>query len=510
MLLSASCSPRPEQMLMDEAASLMMEYPDSAYLLLQSIASSSFPQGSELEARYALLYTQAQYKCYADIPSDSLISVAVDYYEANDRETDRFYAYLYQGIVRHQVGDLSGAMTSLMRAMSNDESIEDSYALGQMYLNLSSVISANNCSDEELFARKAAEEYGKGGLDVYRLNALTKVAVAQHRQGRLESCRSVIDSVYAEGVILNDTLTITSVLALEAIYAITADSLHLADSIYNILIEEYHYPFSAQDLGNYAYMMSCKGEADAADEFMSLSYSILSTSHDTLVYYANLMEVSRNLDRKDLVILYYDSLLSLYNRRYESLQQHAIMAEQRDYSELRLLSEKEVNYRTRILFVFAVVTIVLLICLLYVFAKKEEARIAVHAERIKALNMELSQHYSERLLALSQMKNTPIYADIFEKLGIMKGLSQDEWNTISHLFNQKLPYFVPSLKELFPISDTELHLCYLLKLGFSPKDIAILMNLAQSSVSTMRHRLYIKAFGKKGTTTEWDQFIAKL
>ena len=95
---------------------------DSALL---AIDARGLKPGSRQQSRYALLYTQTQYKQYIVAPNDSLINIAVDYAEAKGDDADRFYAYLYQGIVRYDLGDYSQAAHSLFRAMSNaDECLE--------------------------------------------------------------------------------------------------------------------------------------------------------------------------------------------------------------------------------------------------------------------------------------------------------------------------------------------------------------------------------------------------
>ena len=67
---------------------------EEAYAVLDSIDGRLFLPGSYQQARYALLYTKAQYKNYIDCDNDSLISLAVDYAEAHGNKKDRFYLLL--------------------------------------------------------------------------------------------------------------------------------------------------------------------------------------------------------------------------------------------------------------------------------------------------------------------------------------------------------------------------------------------------------------------------------
>ena len=57
--------------------------PDSALRLLSGLDGAKLPSAGD-RAYHALLLTQAQYRCYADITSDSTINVALDYYRHHD------------------------------------------------------------------------------------------------------------------------------------------------------------------------------------------------------------------------------------------------------------------------------------------------------------------------------------------------------------------------------------------------------------------------------------------
>ena len=83
LVLCQSCNngtPRYDTRLI-HADSLLQEHePDSALLLLSAIDGATLRAAND-RAYHALLLTQAQYRCYADITSDSTINVALDYYQ---------------------------------------------------------------------------------------------------------------------------------------------------------------------------------------------------------------------------------------------------------------------------------------------------------------------------------------------------------------------------------------------------------------------------------------------
>ncbi len=79
------------------ADSMMWSNPDSALLVLEQIPDSRELRGEE-RALYALLLTQARYKSCVLLENDSLIRIAVDYYEGSEEQERLSQAYFYWGM----------------------------------------------------------------------------------------------------------------------------------------------------------------------------------------------------------------------------------------------------------------------------------------------------------------------------------------------------------------------------------------------------------------------------
>lgn len=97
VLLSAamSCSRSVDKRLV-LADTLMWTNPDSSLAILEAINRDSL-QGEENLAYYALLLTQAQFRCYVNCSSDSLINFALDYYSDNHNQEHYTRSLLYKG-----------------------------------------------------------------------------------------------------------------------------------------------------------------------------------------------------------------------------------------------------------------------------------------------------------------------------------------------------------------------------------------------------------------------------
>ncbi len=89
-------------------------------------------------------------------------------------------------------------------------------------------------------------------------------------------------------------------------------------------------------------------------------------------------------------------------------------------------------------------------------------------------------------------------------------LSSEDWEDIEGFFKANNPDFVSALLSLHSFTTIEWHVTLLVKLGLNPKSIGTLIPTSQSSVSSIRRRLFEKIFDKKGNSSDWDNFIRNL
>lgn len=99
------------------ADSLLHHDADSALALLSSLDGSKLASAPD-RAYHALLLTQARYKCYVAATSDSLINMALSYYQEHPEEREKLTrAYIYKGAVMEELGEGEQAMTHYKRAL---------------------------------------------------------------------------------------------------------------------------------------------------------------------------------------------------------------------------------------------------------------------------------------------------------------------------------------------------------------------------------------------------------
>ena len=148
---------------LNRAEAVMNEHPDSALNLLRTLTFDDF-QKEKNRARYALLHSQALDKNYIDVTSDSLISVAVEYYKDKDDVRSKFLSYYYMGRVHANGERYLQATSCLMASEQLVEEVGDDYLSGLLYSEMGRIYRLYYDYPKSLTAyQKAAEYYDRAG-----------------------------------------------------------------------------------------------------------------------------------------------------------------------------------------------------------------------------------------------------------------------------------------------------------------------------------------------------------
>ena len=126
--------------------SIMRQDPDSALALLKNMNSADLATAGD-QAYYALLLTQARYRCYVVATSDSTINTALDYYRHHDNEREKLTrAYIYKGAVMEELGDPKAALNNYQEAKSV-VAPDDLFNQGYIRLRLGNIYRDNLAAD---------------------------------------------------------------------------------------------------------------------------------------------------------------------------------------------------------------------------------------------------------------------------------------------------------------------------------------------------------------------------
>ena len=125
---------------------------------------------------------------------------------------------------------------------------------------------------------------------------------------------------------------------------------------------------------------------------------------------------------------------------------------------------------------------------------------------------DLRQHYSSETLE-ERLHSSSVFKKLKEKVlhpGSVE-ITNDDWVELRNLFNEELPRFFGIVNSHKQLNATEYNMCMLIRLGFQPKELLILLDMQPGYNITMyRSRLLKKAFNIDESAKELDRLILNI
>lgn len=178
--------------LLDNVERVMDENPSYADSLIKRINPHSI-RNNEQRARYALLYTAAQYKDYQTFHSDSLIMEAVRYYSIDRNINYRFLSYYYLGCVYSELNRFIDASVALTQAEQYVDKIDNDIWKGLLYFRLGSLF-FNSCfyQQAEDYYYKASNCYELAGNEYYKMYNYYSVGICEMNMQHYDKGDSIL------------------------------------------------------------------------------------------------------------------------------------------------------------------------------------------------------------------------------------------------------------------------------------------------------------------------------
>lgn len=567
-------APLPE---LERAEAVMFDHPDSALRILESMP---MPADKEQHALWCLLVTQAECKQLLPVASDSLISIAYNYYKPTEDVRRKAMAALYMGTVNHQLYKAEEAQAFYLEAATEVKKTSD-FKLGYLIMSgLGNLYLYRNLPDEAWEACQKAYDYAvKADYKRYEMASLFYMA----------RCHSIKEDFDKALSFYEQTLEL-------------ADSLNIRNFYYTIK-EEIAGVYSR--LKQYDKALALEKEAirnvqPTAQTYYSMGINYLNLSRYDSAYscFKKALNTSNVYTRKaaytGLFYLchqpqYQKHLLSVCDslRLYEDSvrkldKSKEIMVYKKQYDHQKLINknqqlELDKANSTRLLLLLAVIALILLVFLVYFYQRR---KVAIHEkeEELNRLGLRLHEHESlmdrnnayiaeleaqiaegreasdqlgeqEETLASLRKENDSLRRDAdrlrkeMEKLRlpseesvgterIAAELRQtrqeneelrirmlERYPELSSLHAHPVYLQTEGMSRLRQICDTvyggfcrrlsqsvpllseyEVELCCLIKLRFTVGEIAALLGISPSSVSTSKHRVKKKIYSCLGIT----------
>jgi hypothetical protein len=138
-------------------------------------------------------------------------------------------------------------------------------------------------------------------------------------------------------------------------------------------------------------------------------------------------------------------------------------------------------------------------------------KLEYEAEKLEAENNNIEANRRHRELKEKHLRATPLYQHIMKHAGQEDfHLTEEEWKEVRALLDDTYDNFTNRLLGLSNLSEYELQICSLVKLGVASSHIAVMLYKSKSAITMMRQRMCYKILKQKGSPTLLNKFIWSL
>lgn len=552
-----------------DAAELTESNPDSAVIVLKKMRERVAKEDKATYMYYRLLCIKADDRTYKEQNSPDEILDIVKFYEWKQDPVILPTAYYYAGSVYRDLKDGPQAIIYFQKALDGYSVKENPVMRARTYSQLGYIFRNQYMFDNALDMFQKAYEYDVIIKDtmgiVYDLGDIGNIFKEKEKY---DSCLIYISKAFEIAQKGKDKEVLYNIANdMASIYNIKKDYNKALEYI-NISFKS-HIPYNQSPI----YSVAMKTYyALGMNDSVRLCYDKLmdvGNIYGKRNAYKIMALMSHEEGRKDEAMEYMRKFISANDSVYNAISADAVAKANALYNySIRERRNKELemeNYRMRnsaIMMVLVCVVLALSIALLTMYYKKRQARMTGRIEELKKIkdsiyqksdlyikenekrieelngriestdrqNRELKEELErERLrlkhdneIAFHRMEEERIHqenivtSDIYKRItGIVRQedgtmLSAEEWKEAENLIEKEYPGFSRKLKSMCKLSEHELHICLLLKMGLSPSNISTVTSRSRESLSSSRRRMYEKTTGKKGTPKNWDEIIEGL
>lgn len=497
------------------AENILFTDPDSAYIILSEIPNPEKLSKADYAA-WCLHYTHACYKCYKDIKSDSLINIAIRYYDGSDLYKYSGTAYYLSGCISELMQNNEDAMLAYEEAIRRLEQTDEQNTLGLAYINKGYIYRQNEIY-QEAFTNfsESLRHFTKTGNKRYICSAYQEIS------NMMLLLNYPIDSVmlYSNKALdlsreIKNTTLSYQIMARQGIWL--SEEADKKRAISYLLTGYNHLPEYKDKLASYlAYTYSKMGMNDSALYFLNVESSESLSDDDLIIkelakattYKANAqyenayLAMSAAYFKQDVVFRN-----KLEKNLYRIDKQYDLTEKEKENAMLKIAN------RNKIIIIGVLVIGVLVILLVYMLAMmRQKRRQVIYQIKQEQLRFELKQQQLEiekkKDLLLSKLRQkieitlqfnkfehdaTKTSAnEAFRNILISQViLDETEWeyyiNETDSLFSNKLSALMSRYQEL---TSSDMIVISLICLGIDVSDSCNLLNTSKNTMYIRRKRI---------------------
>jgi len=527
MLLSACGNQYTDNAVILKAESLLNEHPDSTFKLLNTIDKPEHLSKSDYAA-WCLHYTQARYKLYLDIKSDSLINVAVDYYTKTHLKKYSGTSYYILGCVSELLHRKEKSMLAYKNALQTLEDTQEYNILGLTTINMGYIyMQDKNYSVANLCFKKSLELFKLSGNKKYQLSSCIEISnMMLQLEQPFDSMLYYSNNALELSKEVNDTVLYYYIISQQGEFTYNKNK---REAVNKLLVGFNHCPDLRRRNASYlAYLYSELKKNDSATFYLRIANEERGVSETEVL--KNLAEAAVYENRKDFKQAYYSfqqaylRLDSIFYKKQKSQlyridKQFDLSEKEKENDELRIANR---NVVIGIGFLIILVLIILLVFQrINIRNKRKLTKLEIKQQKtaFELREKELENSKKQELLLSKLQQKIEIsvrfnklqqgsyepqkQAEFIERITNQVILTKDEWqdyiDEANSLFNNRITDLKDKHRDLTP---SDLIVVVLIGMGIDISDSCILLNSSKETMYMRRKRIK-KRLGIDDDLEEW-------
>lgn len=516
LFLSVGCSSWRVNETLKDIESFIMERPDSALAVLDSI-DRTLLKTDRHKAHHALLHAMALDKNYIDVDDDSLASVAVKYFSRKGPEKYHARSLYYLGLSYYYAQDYKNAILEFTKAEKVAERSDSLYLGMTKDIKATIYCATHNDSEALRLLKEAYDIYLELSLHQYINNTELRLAnLYCNNDDFLKADSLYIHLISSEKVddFIKNSATKNKAFITISHYNKDYDK---AAFLYDRLVNDSDASIlTYKDYWAYAYSLSKVGRKEEAQSLVSQLKSV--DSSGTADYWMYLIEKSRG--NSENALKYLEHTTTKTDKEVMKALQQSLALTQRDYYESEFINA-EFKARNRQLIaisvgVSSVLVLVLLLWATSVYVRRQREEKEYYLNYANEIRRQLEDAKNEDYPQLKR-KYLEIYKSKFEMIGslyeeyvLYRGKKNAEhaiYSKVSEIINafigdnanqhqlesvldDSLDGIVSMLRNEMPrLKDIDYSIfCYMI-IGFDATTISHLLNITTNVVYIRRSRM---------------------
>lgn len=514
-----SCSVPAVQRTLDDVESYIMERPDSALAVLDSMDRTLLTT-DRLKAHHALLHAMALDKNYIDVTDDSLASVAMDYYSRRGPEKYKARSLYYLGLSYYYAGDYDKAILKFTEA--EEIAVDsDSLYLGMIKSLQADAYSMTYNNVAALECLKSANEIYTSISEQYYVNVselgLAKIYCNNREYDKADSMLTKLSNQ-----VDLDLKLLPHVLASRAfMMASSADSDYEEVALlYEKILNEYDSScLTYRDYWAYAYSLISIGRERDSDDLVSQLQKIDTSA--TSFYWKYLIERRKGNYSNALNLL--ERSVTFNNMEVTEVLQQSLALSQREYYKYRFrVASQQIRIKNQTVTI-VIIIFILIVLIIYFLIQRYVSIQQIEREKmldyVEEMRRQLIQSEREDYSSLKK-RFISVYKSRFESLGELceQYLQNRNREDIEKVMYQKVMLMIEDVRndsvrkkkfeaildseldgimtnfrnEMPKSKDWEITMFSYLIAGFEATTISRLMDMPINNVYSYKRRLRIK------------------